>query len=353
MSSSIYVGIDVAKAQLDIACHPTKAQWTVSHTAGGIGQLVRRLSRLRPTLIVLEATGGLELSLASELATAALPVALINPPPPPPLLPLFLPPTPPPPSPPPPPPPPPTAALPVALINPRQARHFAKATGHLAKTDALDAAVLAHFAAAVRPTPRPLPDEATQRLGDLVTRRRQLVAMRTAEYNRRSRASQALQDEIQRHIDWLEQRIADLDLELRQQIRRSPIWRKHDDLLQSMPGVGPILSRTLLAELPELGTLDRRAIAALVGVAPLNRDSGTWRGKRCIGGGRGHIRAVLYMAAVTAARCNPWIRAFYQRLRATGKTVKVALTACMRKMLTILNAIMKHRESWNGALHGT
>jgi transposase len=314
MSSSIYVGIDVAKAQLDIACHPTKAQWTVSHTAGGIGQLVRRLSRLRPTLIVLEATGGLELSLASELATAA---------------------------------------LPVALINPRQARHFAKATGHLAKTDALDAAVLAHFAAAVRPTPRPLPDEATQRLGDLVTRRRQLVAMRTAEYNRRSRASQALQDEIQRHIDWLEQRIADLDLELRQQIRRSPIWRKHDDLLQSMPGVGPTLSRTLLAELPELGTLDRRAIAALVGVAPLNRDSGTWRGKRCIGGGRGHIRAVLYMAAVTAARCNPWIRAFYQRLRATGKTVKVALTACMRKMLTILNAIMKHRESWNGALHGT
>src|SRR5687768_15991715 len=314
MSSSIYVGIDVAKAQLDIACHPTKAQWTVSHTAGGIGQLVRRLSRLRPTLIVLEATGGLELSLASELATAA---------------------------------------LPVALINPRQARHFAKATGHLAKTDALDAAVLAHFAAAVRPTPRPLPDEATQRLGDLVTRRRQLVAMRTAEYNRRSRASQALQDEIQRHIDWLEQRIADLDLELRQQIRRSPIWRKHDDLLQSMPGVGPILSRTLLAELPELGTLDRRAIAALVGVAPLNRDSGTGRGKRCIGGGRGHIRAVLYMAAVTAARCNPWIRAFYQRLRATGKTVKVALTACMRKMLTILNAIMKHRESWNGALHGT
>jgi transposase len=314
MSSSIYVGIDVAKAQLDIACHPTKAQWTVSHTAGGIGQLVRRLSRLRPTLIVLEATGGLELSLASGLATAA---------------------------------------LPVALINPRQARHFAKATGHLAKTDALDAAVLAHFAAAVRPTPRPLPDEATQRLGDLVTRRRQLVAMRTAEYNRRSRASQALQDEIQRHIDWLEQRIADLDLELRQQIRRSPIWRKHDDLLQSMPGVGPILSRTLLAELPELGTLDRRAIAALVGVAPLNRDSGTWRGKRCIGGGRGHIRAVLYMAAVTAARCNPWIRAFYQRLRATGKTVKVALTACMRKMLTILNAIMKHRESWNGALHGT
>lgn len=310
---SIYVGIDVAKARLDSACRPTHAQWTVLHTAGGIGRLVRRLSRLRPTLIVLEATGGLELNLASELAAAA---------------------------------------LPVALINPRQARHFAKATGRLAKTDGLDAAVLAHFAEAVRPTPRPLPDETTQRLGDLVTRRRQLVAMRTAEHNRQSRASHALQGEIQGHLDWLEQRLMDLDGQLGQQIRHSPIWREQDDLLQSMPGVGPVLSRTLLAELPELGTLNRRAIAALVGVAPLNQESGTWRGKRRIGGGRGHVRTVLYMAAVTAARWNPWIRAFYQRLRATGKTVKVVLTACMRKVLTILNAIMKHREPWNAALHG-
>lgn len=311
MSSSVYVGIDVAKEQLDVACRPTDARWTMPHTAGGIARLVRRLGRLHPTLVVLEATGGLELSVASELA-----------------------------------------AVPVAVINPRQARHFAKATGRLAKTDALDAAVLAQFAEAVQPAPRPLPDEATRRLGDLVTRRRQLVAMLTAEQNRRSRAAPALQGEIQGHMDWLEQRVAALDRELSQQIRRSPIWREQDDLLQSMPGVGPILSRTLLAELPELGTLNRRAIAALVGVAPLNRDSGTWRGKRRIGGGRGHVRAVLYMAAVTAARCNASIRAFYQRLRATGKTVKVALTACMRKVLTILNAIIKHRVPWDGALQG-
>ena len=314
MSSSLYIGIDVAKAQLDIASRPSNARWRVPHTAGGIGRLVRRLSRLRPALIVLEATGGLELRLASELAAAA---------------------------------------LPVALINPRQARHFAKATGRLAKTDALDAEVLAQFAEAVRPPVRPLPDEATQRLGDLVTRRRQLMAMLTAEHNRHSRAVHGLQGEIQSHIDWLEQRIANLDTELGQQIQHSPLWREHDDLLQSMPGVGPILSRTLLAELPELGALNRRAIAALVGVAPLNRDSGMWRGQRHIGGGRGQIRAVLYMAAVTAVRWNPHIRGFYERLRTAGKTVKVALTACMRKMLTILNAIMKHRVPWNGALHGT
>lgn len=314
MSSSVYVGIDVAKAQLDICCRPNNVRWTVPHTAGGIGRLVRRLHRLHPTLIVLEATGGLELNLASELAAAE---------------------------------------LPVAIVNPRQARHFAKATGQLAKTDALDAEILARFAEAVRPPVRPLPDDATQRLGEVVTRRRQLMAMLTAEHNRHSRAAQGLQDEIQSHIDWLEQRIANVDADLGHQIRRSPLWREHDDLLQSMPGVGPIVSRTLLAELPELGTLNRRAIAALVGVAPLNRDSGMWRGKRHIGGGRGHVRAVLYMAAVTATRWNPWIRSFYQRLRTAGKPVKVALTACMRKMLTILNAIMTHHVPWNAALHGT
>jgi transposase len=313
MAVALYVGIDVAKAQLDVACRPTDARWRVPHTAGGMARLVRRLSRLHPTLIVVEAPGGLELNLASELAAAA---------------------------------------LPVAVINPRQARHFAKATGHLAKTDALDAAVLAQFAEAVQPAPRPLPDEATRRLGDLVTRRRQLVAMLTAEQNRRRRAAPALQGEIQTHIQWLEQRGVALDTERGQQIRSSPIWREHDDLLQSMPGVGPVLSRTLLAELPELGTLTRRAMAALVGVAPLNRDSGTWRDQRRIGGGRGHVRAVLYMAAVTAARSNPGVRAFYQRLRAMGKPVKVALTACMRKVLTILNAILKHRVPGNGALHG-
>jgi transposase len=275
-----------------------------------MGRLVQRLSRLHPALIVLEATGGLELSRASELAAAA---------------------------------------QPVAVVNPRPVRHFAKATGQLAQTDALDAEIRARFAEAVRPPVRPLPDDATQRWGELVTRRRQL----TAEHNRHSRAAQGLQGEIQCHLDWLDQRLATLDGELGQQIRRSPLWREHDELLQSMPGVGPMLSRTLLAELPERGTLNRRAIAALVGVAPLNRDSGMWRGKRHLGGGRGHVRAVLSMAAVTATRWNPRIRSFYQRRRTAGKTAKVALTACMRKMLTTLNAIMQHRVPWNGALHGT
>jgi transposase len=314
MSVSLYIGIDVAKAQLDVACHPTSVRWTVPHTTNGIGRLVRRLRRLQPTLVVLEATGGLELSVASELAAAA---------------------------------------LPVAVVNPRQVRHFAKATGQLAKTDALDAAVLAQFAEAVRPIARPLPDEATRQLEALVNRRRQLLTMLTAEQNRRSRGGRDMQEEIQGHIDWLELRVAELETVLGQQIRQSPIWREHDDLLQSMPGIGPVVSRTLLAELPELGTLNRRAIAALVGVAPLNRDSGVWRGRRRIAGGRGHIRAVMYRAAVTAARCNPAIRPFYQRLRTAGKTVKVALTACMRKILTILNAIMKHRNPWHGLLQET
>ena len=314
MAESLYIGIDVAKAQLDVACRPTTARWTVPHTISGMGRLIQRLRRLRPTLVVLEATGGLELNLASELAAAA---------------------------------------LPVAVVNPRQVRHFAKATGQLAKTDALDAAVLAQFAEAVRPLARPLPDTATRQLEALVNRRRQLLSMLTAEQNRRSRAPRDMQEEIQRHIEWLEQRVADLERTLGQQIQQSAIWRERDDLLQSMPGVGPVLSRTVLAELPELGTLDRRAIAALVGVAPLNRDSGAWRGTRRIEGGRGHVRAVLYMAAVTAARCNPVIRAFYQRLRAAGKTVKVALTACMRKVLTILNAIMKHKTPWQCALQQT
>jgi transposase len=314
MSMSLYVGIDVAKAQLDVACRPTSARWTVPHTTGGIDRLVRRLCRLRPTLVVLEATGGLELNVASALAAAA---------------------------------------LPVAVVNPRQVRHFAKATGQLAKTDALDAAVLAQFAEAVRPLARPLPDEATRRLEALLTRRRQLLTMLTAEQHRHSRAPRDMQQEIQHHIEWLEQRMAELETALGQQIRQSPIWREQDDVLQSVPGIGPVVSRTLLAELPELGTLNRRAIAALVGVAPLNRDSGTWRGKRRISGGRGHVRAVLYMAAVTAARCNPVVRPFYQRLRVAGKTVKVALTACMRKLLTILNAMIKHNNPWRGGLQVT
>jgi len=305
---SVYVGIDVAKATLDVAVHPTGARWTTTHTEREVAGLVPRLTALDPALVVLEATGGLEGPLAGALAAAG---------------------------------------LPVVVVNPRQVRDFAKATGLLAKTDALDAAVLAHFAAAVRPTPRPLPDAATQTLAALVTRRRQLVEMLTAERNRLGSAPRALRAEIQAHITWLQRRLGRLDDDLNEAIRTSPVWRAQDDLLQSVPGVGPVLSRTLLASLPELGRLNRKAIAALVGVAPLNRDSGTFRGRRMIWGGRAAVRAVLYMGTLVAVRHNPVLRAFYQRLRGVGKLPKVALTACMRKLLTILNAMMKHQHRWN------
>jgi len=307
-NSPVYVGIDVAKATLDVAVHPTADRWTAAHTEREVAGLVTRLTALHPALVVLEATGGLEGPLAGALATAG---------------------------------------LPVVVVNPRHVRDFAKATGTLAKTDALDAAVLAHFAAAVRPTPRPLPDAATQTLAALVTRRRQLVEMLTAERNRLGSAPRTLRAEIQAHITWLQRRLGRLDDDLNQAIRTSPVWRVQDDLLQSVPGVGPVLSATLLASLPELGRLDRKAIAALVGVAPLNRDSGTLRGRRMVWGGRAAVRAVLYMGTLVAVRHNPILRAFYQRLRAAGKLPKVALTACMRKLLTILNAMLKHQRPWN------
>jgi len=304
----LYVGIDVAKATLDVAVDPTADRWTGDHTEREVAGLVRRLTGLAPALVVLEATGGLEGPLAGALVAAG---------------------------------------LPVVVVNPRQVRDFAKATGRLAKTDALDAAVLAHFAATVRPTPRPLPDAATQTLAALVTRRRQLVEMLTAERNRLGSAPRALRGEIQAHITWLQRRLGHLDTDLGEAIRTSPVWRVQDDLLQSVPGVGPVLATTLLASLPELGTLNRRAIAALVGVAPLNRDSGTFRGRRMVWGGRAAVRAVLYMGTLVAVRHNPVLRAFYQRLRAVGKLPKVALTACMRKLLTILNAMVKHQQRWN------
>lgn len=306
----VFVGIDVAKATLDVAVAPTAERWTLAYTEREVAGLVTRLTSLHPALVVLEATGALEGPLVGALATAG---------------------------------------LPVVVVNPRQVRDFAKATGTLAKTDALDAAVLAHFAAAVRPTPRPLPDAATQALAALVTRRRQLVGMLTAERNRLAQAPRALRAEIQGHITWLQRRLGRLDEDLNQAIRTSPAWRAQDDLLQSAPGVGPVLARTLLASLPELGTLNRKAIAALVGVAPLNRDSGTFRGRRRVWGGRAAVRAVLYMGTLVAVRHNPVLRAFYQRLRAAGKLPKVALTACMRKLLTILNAMVKHQQRWNPA----
>jgi transposase len=286
-----FVGIDVAKAQLDIAVRPSGERWAVSNDAEGVVTLVEQLQPLHPTLIVLEATGGLE-----RVATAALA----------------------------------TAGLPVVVVNPRQARDFARATGQLAKTDALDARALAHFADVIRPTLRPLPDAQTQELRALLGRRQQLIGMRTAEQNRLAGTSGRLIQDIEAHIAWLNARIATLD----------------DDLLQSVPGIGPVCARTLLLELPELGTLTRQQIAALVGVAPLNRDSGTLRGRRTIWGGRAHVRTVLYMGTLVATRFNPQIKAFYQRLLAAGKIKKVALTACMHKLLTILNAMLKHRTSW-------
>jgi transposase len=302
-----FIGIDVAKAQLDIAMRPSGARWAVPNDASGVTTLVDRMQALQPTLIVLEATGGLERLVTSALATAG---------------------------------------LPVVVVNPRQVRDFARATGQLAKTDALDARALAHFADVIRPTPRPLPDAQTQELRALLGRRQQLVAMRTAEQNRLTGTSGRLQTDIAAHITWLNERLAMLDDDLETVLRGSPLWRENDDLLQSTPGIGPVCARTLLLELPELGTLTRQQIATLVGVAPLNCDSGTLRGRRTIWGGRARVRAVLYMGTLVATRYNPRIKAFYERLLAAGKVKKVALTACMRKLLTILNAMLKHRTSW-------
>lgn len=304
--SLIFVGIDVSKAQLDVALRPT-GRFVVPNDDSGIAQLLERLKVISPTLIILEATGGIELPLTGALAAAG---------------------------------------LPVVVVNPRQIRDFAKAVGQLAKTDALDAQVLAHFADVVRPTPRPMPDAQTQELAALVTRRRQLIEMLTAEKNRMASARVVVRTQVQAHITWLEQALDQADTALADAIRQSPLWREKEELLRSVPGIGPVLTTTLLANLPELGTLTHKQIAALVGVAPLNRDSGTLRGKRTVWGGRAQVRATLYMAAIVGARFNPVIRVFYQRLCAAGKAKKVALVACMRKLLTIVNAMLKHRTPW-------
>lgn len=303
-----YVGLDVARARVDVAVRPTGQRWQVSSNEAGVQELVGRLEALHPTLVVLEASGGLELPLVAALAVAH---------------------------------------LPVVVVNPRQVRDFARATGRLAKTDALDAQVLAHFAQAVRPTPRPLPDPEAQALSALVTRRHQVVTMLVAEKNRLGNAPRALHPRIQAHLTWLEQELEALERDLGETLRRSPLWREKENLLRSVPGVGPQLALTLLAYLPELGTLSRKQIAALVGVAPFNRDSGTLRGRRTVWGGRARIRGTLYMGALVATRHNIVIRAFYQRLLAVGKAKKVALIACMRKLLTILNAMLQHRIPWH------
>ena len=285
---SVYAGIYVAKDRLDLALRPSGTVRTVAYDADGVRHLVAELESLGPSVVVLESTGGLELPLAGALAAAS---------------------------------------LPVVVVNPRQVRDFAKATGRLAKTDVLDAQVLAHFAEAVRPEIRPLPDPDTQELHSLTARRTQVVEMLVAEKNRLGRASRAVAPRIRAHIQWLEQELDELDQGLQQTLRRSPVWREQDNLLRSVPGVGPQLSVALLSDLPEMGTLGRRQIAALVGVAPMNRDSGTMKGRRTVSGGRARIRAVLYMGALVASRHNPVIRNFYQRLLAGGKPKKLALTA--------------------------
>jgi len=304
----VFIGIDVSKARLDVAIRPSGEKLSVSNDEAGIQTLVNRLSELKPALIVLEATGGLERNITGALGSAP---------------------------------------LPVVVVNPRQVRDFAKATGQLAKTDRIDALVLAHFAEAMRPPLRPLPDEVSLELRALIARRRQLIEMMVAERNRLSGASRSVKKRIDAHIRWLEAELGRADKDLDQAIRQSPIWHEHEDLLKSVPGIGPIVSRTLLAELPELGTLNRKQIAALAGVAPFNRDSGTFRGRRGIWGGRATVRAALYMAALVASRRNSVIRDFYKRLRDKGKAPKVALVACMRKLLTILNAMIKHKTRWS------
>ena len=302
-----FVGIDVSKAQVDVAVRPTGKRWTLPYDQTGIEGLIPQIVDLEPALVLLEATGGLELPLVAALAAAA---------------------------------------LPVVVVNPRQVRDFAKATGTLAKTDTLDAGVLAHFADAVRPEVRPLKDAETQVLNSLTARRHQVMTMLVSEKNRLGSAIGAVSPRIEAHIAWLEQELSDLDKGLRQTLRRSPVWREKDDLLRTVPGVGEQLSLTLLAHLPELGTLNRRQIAALGGVAPYNRDSGALRGKRAVWGGRSRVRAVLYMGALVASRHNPAIRDFYQRLLAAGKPKKVALVASMRKLLVILNGMLKHGSPW-------
>jgi transposase len=307
VAANVFVGIDVSKARLDVALSSEEELWQSSNDEAGVRALVARLQSRSIALLIVEATGGYERLVVAALAAAQ---------------------------------------LPVVVINPRQGRDFAKALGQLAKTDRIDARMLALFAERIRPAVRLLPDEATQELEALLLRRRQLVEMLTAEENRRAQARPALRERIQVHIRWLKGEISDVESVLDEAIQASPLWQVREDLLRSVPGVGPVVSRTLLAELPELGRLSHREIAKLVGVAPLNRDSGTQRGRRSIWGGRSSVRCALYMASLAGIRWNPVLRAHYQRLRAAGKAHKVALVACMRKLLVILNALVRTGRPW-------
>ncbi len=303
-----YVGIDVSKARLDVALLPTGEHFVVANDEEGIDELLGRLEEEPPTLVVLEASGGFERPVAAAIAASG---------------------------------------IAVAVLNPRQARDFARATGKLAKTDRLDAKVLARFAEAVRPTPRALPNQEAREFQAILARRRQIIQMMTAEKNRLgATTSKAVARRIEAHVRWLEKELSRTDRDLDEAIESSPAFKENEALLRSVPGVGPVLCRTLLAELPELGSLSPRELSALVGVAPLNRDSGTLRGRRSVWGGRARVREALYMGALIASRHNPAIREFYRRLLDAGKPKKVALVACMRKLLTILNAVMRDRIPW-------
>jgi len=314
---AIVVGIDVSKDRLDVAVHPTQQPgFAVARDAAGLDELVARLTPLGPAAVAVEASGGFESVVVASLAAAG---------------------------------------LPVLVVNPAQVRAFANALGKRAKTDLIDALVIARFVAATKPEPRPLPDAATQRLAELVDRRRQIIAMMVAERQRRKRLAAGsvgddrLQRSITRLLEALQKELSELDRAIDTDVRGSPAWREKEDLLASVPGVGPVIARTLLAEMPELGRLDRREIAALAGLAPWTRQSGQWRGRSFIGGGRASVRAALFMGAITAARHNPILRAFHQRLIESGKPKLVAIVAVARKLLTILNAIVRTASPWRAS----
>lgn len=309
--SGTFIGIDVSKAHLDVAVHQPASHWRVANNEAGIAELAQRLQALKPTSVVLEATGGFELPLVTGLMHAR---------------------------------------LPVHVLNPRRVRDFARATGHLAKSDKLDAKVLAHFASILQLEPRPIPTDEEEQLTALLTRRRQIVDMLAVEKNRLLTVRATLRADIEEHIAWLEQKLDTLNGAIDRFVQSSSVWRAKDQLLRTVPGVGRVTASTLLAMLPELGTLNRQQIAALVGLAPMNKDSGNRQGKRRVYGGRAAVRKVLYMAALSASQRNPRIRAFYEHLLAQGKQKKVALTACMRKLLVILNTMVRNDQPWRAEL---
>ena len=303
-----YVGIDIAKDSMDVTVHEGKETWVYTNDEQGLAKLVSKMKKLIPCLIVMESTGSYELAVASELHSQG---------------------------------------FPVAVVNPRHIRDFARSVGILAKTDVLDAKVIARYAAQVQPTPRALPEEEAKRLGVIMARRRQIIAMRTAEKNRLHQADPAVKEGIKEHIDWLNQKLDDIDKELGRMIESNPEWKEKNDIIQSVPGVGPNLAMTLLSDFPELGSLNRKQIASLSGLAPFNRDSGKMRGKRTIWGGRSSVRSASYMSAFSAIRWNPLLKTFYQRLRTAGKLRKVAMVACMRKLLCLLNAMLRNKTIWD------